>query len=97
MDWNLQVVVSKDPVCWMAVDTASALNAEYNGERYYFCSRGCLLDFQDDPEKYLDAGYRPSAEMAGMADGGHDGNDGGTGHAGHGHDHDHGGHGSHQH
>jgi len=29
-------------------------------ERFYFCGRGCLLDFQDDPAPYLDAGYQPS-------------------------------------
>jgi YHS domain-containing protein len=70
MDWNLQVVVAaKDPVCWMAVDMATELRSEYKGETYYFCSRGCLLDFGDDPEKYLDPEYQPSGmEMGGMAD-----------------------------
>jgi YHS domain-containing protein len=29
-------------------------------ERFYFCGRGCLLDFQDDPAPFLDAGYQPS-------------------------------------
>lgn len=29
-------------------------------ERFYFCGRGCLLDFQDDPSPFLDAGYQPS-------------------------------------
>ena len=30
------------------------------GERFWFCGRGCLLDFQDDPSQFLDAGYQPS-------------------------------------
>ncbi len=85
MDWNLQVVMTRDPVCWMQVDTATALNAEYGGQTYYFCSRGCLLEFQDEPEKYLDPGYRPSGDMADMADMGDMGDMGGTdGEAGHG-------------
>lgn len=29
-------------------------------ERFYFCGRGCLLDFQDEPDRYLDAGFQPS-------------------------------------
>jgi YHS domain-containing protein len=29
-------------------------------ERFWFCGRGCLLDFGDEPARYLDAGYRPS-------------------------------------
>jgi YHS domain-containing protein len=53
-----------DPVCGMTVDVASAksarLSAEHNGVTYYFCGRGCMLDFKEDPDKYLDPGYRPS-------------------------------------
>lgn len=30
------------------------------GERFWFCGRGCLLDFQDEPARFLDAGYQPS-------------------------------------
>ena len=30
------------------------------GKTYYFCSRGCLLDFKDDPERILAPGYKPS-------------------------------------
>jgi YHS domain-containing protein len=30
------------------------------GERFWFCGRGCLLDFQDEPERYLDADFHPS-------------------------------------
>ena len=45
---------AKDPVCGMEVDTTTDLHFEYEGETYYFCSRGCKLDFEEDPEKYLD-------------------------------------------
>ncbi|MDP4943690.1 MAG: hypothetical protein NWQ93_02035 [bacterium Ellin6529] len=34
--------------------------AEGGGERFYFCGRGCLLDFQDEPARFLDAGFQPS-------------------------------------
>ena len=50
---------AKDPVCGMEVDTASDLKFEYDGETYYFCSRGCKLDFEEDPGKYLDPEYEP--------------------------------------
>jgi YHS domain-containing protein len=52
-----------DPVCGMSVDPmqaeANGLIAEHNGTTYYFCGRGCLLDFRDDPEQYLDPAYSP--------------------------------------
>jgi Cu+-exporting ATPase len=52
-----------DPVCGMSVDPAEAsakgLVTEHDGVTYYFCGRGCLLDFRDDPETYLDPGYEP--------------------------------------
>ena len=51
---------AKDPVCGMEVDMDTDLHFEYEGETYYFCSRGCRLEFEDDPEKYLDPGYEPS-------------------------------------
>jgi Cu+-exporting ATPase len=50
---------AKDPVCGMEVDTRSDLKFEYNGETYYFCGRGCKLEFEEDPEKYLDPNYEP--------------------------------------
>jgi Cu+-exporting ATPase len=43
-----------DPVCGMAVDTATATERwEYKGTTYYFCCDGCRSAFQGDPEKYL--------------------------------------------
>lgn len=56
-----------DPVCGMNVDPANAagagLTAEYEGKTYYFCGKGCKLEFGDDPAKYLTADYQPSMEM----------------------------------
>lgn len=46
--------MAKDPVCGMDVDEATATEtAEHEGTTYYFCCKGCRLDFQDDPQKYL--------------------------------------------
>lgn len=49
-----------DPVCGMQVviETAKYTFA-YKGATYYFCGKGCMLEFQDDPEKYLDPAYVP--------------------------------------
>ena len=48
----------------MTVDIASAtvagLTSEDEGQPYYFCGRGCKLEFIDGPERYLDPLYRPS-------------------------------------
>jgi YHS domain-containing protein len=54
----------EDPVCGMTVDVDEARAAgrtHRRGDReYVFCGRGCLLDFRDDPMKYLDRDYTPS-------------------------------------
>jgi YHS domain-containing protein len=48
------MAIAIDPVCGMEVETEGAqLTFEYQGATYYFCSKGCLLDFKDDPERYL--------------------------------------------
>jgi P-type Cu+ transporter len=55
------MLMAIDPVCGMQVDTERAqFKAEHDGETYYFCSRGCMLDFQEDPERFLDPDYNPS-------------------------------------
>jgi P-type Cu+ transporter len=66
MDRNLQMATATDPVCGMDVTTATAqFTHEHEGRMFYFCSRGCMLDFQDEPGKYLDPSYEPG--MEGMA------------------------------
>ena len=53
-----------DPVCGMTVQPEVALSrglrTTYLGNDYYFCGKGCLLDFRDDPDKYLDPRHEPS-------------------------------------
>ncbi len=55
---------ASDPVCGMSVDPDTArlkgLHSSYGGGDYYFCGKGCRLEFDEDPERYLDAAYRPS-------------------------------------
>lgn len=53
-----------DPVCGMTVDivgaTARDLVAEHEGMTYYFCGKGCKLEFGDDQARFLDPSYVPS-------------------------------------
>jgi YHS domain-containing protein len=53
-----------DPVCGMTVDVQEArtrgLALIHANVDYYFCGKGCKLDFQEDPDRYLDPSYVPS-------------------------------------
>lgn len=53
-----------DPVCGMAVEPATAvgkgLHSIHAGRAYYFCGKGCQLEFDEDPGHYLDPDYLPS-------------------------------------
>ncbi len=54
----------QDPVCGMTVEEGKeAAKSEYKANTYYFCSRGCKVAFDKDPEKYLKGG--PSMKMPG--------------------------------
>ena len=54
-----------DPVCGMSVDTTtSQLSLEHDGKTYWFCGKGCLLDFRDDPEAFLALDRPPSMPSA---------------------------------
>jgi YHS domain-containing protein len=58
---EVRMAIERDPVCGMDVDTeTSELSYDYQGKTYWFCGRGCLLEFKDDPEKYLAADYEPT-------------------------------------
>jgi YHS domain-containing protein len=54
---------SHDPVCGMKVNpevaSAAGLTAEHEGQSYYFCGRGCKLEFLDDPKRFFDPDYLP--------------------------------------
>jgi Cu+-exporting ATPase len=56
--------MEKDPVCGMDVNrevaSAQALLSEHEGQTYYFCGRGCKLEFDEDPGKYFKPDYVPS-------------------------------------
>ena len=53
-----------DPVCGMQVDRATArekgLHLEHDGLDFFFCGKGCKLEFGDDPATYLDPAYVPT-------------------------------------
>jgi len=53
-----------DPVCGMTVEPESArvkgLHSEYKGVDYFFCGKGCKLDFDEDPVRYFDPLHQPS-------------------------------------
>ncbi len=41
--------VTKDPVCGMTVDAATAIQAERDGKTFYFCSDHCRKKFLSAP------------------------------------------------
>ena len=40
---------TKDPVCGMTVDEATAIHAERDGKTFYFCSEHCRKKFLSTP------------------------------------------------
>ena len=47
----------KDPVCGMMIEEKDAVGAsEYNGARYFFCSKDCKIEFDASPEDYAGKG-----------------------------------------
>ncbi|HEX2626947.1 MAG TPA: YHS domain-containing protein [Candidatus Limnocylindrales bacterium] len=57
------VPADEDPVCGMTVDIeqarAKGLTLEFEGREYAFCGKGCLLEFRDDPDTFLDPRHVP--------------------------------------
>ena len=54
------MAIAIDPVCGMEVVMETAtLTSEHDGTTYYFCGKGCKLDFDEDPDTYLDPSYTP--------------------------------------
>ncbi len=43
---------SKDPVCGMNVDPATAYKSQYEGVSYAFCCGGCKRTFDSAPQQY---------------------------------------------
>ena len=60
---NRTIAQNEDPVCGMTVDVeqarAKGLVLEHDGREYAFCGKGCMLEFRDDPEQYLDPRHLP--------------------------------------
>lgn len=57
---NDSKAVTKDPICGMTVDQATALHAEREGQTFYFCSDHCLKKFLSTP-----AGAKPEDKAGG--------------------------------
>lgn len=45
--------MATDPVCGMSVDRGKAVAGEWQGQQFYFCSRGCKAEFMVDPETFV--------------------------------------------
>lgn len=46
--------MTMDPVCEMEVDQRNASYVTtYEGRSYYFCSRECQMEFDQDPRRYV--------------------------------------------
>jgi P-type Cu+ transporter len=52
--------VTKDPICGMTVDEATALSVERDGKMFYFCCEQCRQKFQSPP-----AGTKPEKKSGG--------------------------------
>ena len=56
--------MATDPVCGMQVNpeiaTAQGLRSDHGEQTYYFCGKGCKLDFDENPGRILDPSYTPS-------------------------------------
>ncbi len=55
--------VTKDPICGMTVDPNTALHAERDGKRAYFCSDHCREKFLSAP-----AGTTPPEKAGGCCE-----------------------------
>ena len=55
------IAPNEDPVCGMTVNLEQArdkgLTTTHGGREYVFCGKGCLLEFRDDPERFLAPGF----------------------------------------
>ena len=56
-DPAIHAAITKDPVCGMEVDPATAQHrAEHASVGYFFCSDGCRTSFLADPDRYVHTG-----------------------------------------
>jgi len=61
MNERRTIAPDEDPVCGMTVEPdearATGFASTFEGTEYVFWGRGCLLEFCDAPETYVDPGY----------------------------------------
>jgi P-type Cu+ transporter len=50
--------MTKDPVCGTKVDENRSPTSTYGGKAFVFCGDDCKKAFDQDPEKYVNAGQR---------------------------------------
>jgi putative ABC transport system ATP-binding protein len=43
-----------DPVCGMKIEREKAVTTAWEGQAYYFCSKGCRSEFLEEPQQFLD-------------------------------------------
>jgi Cu+-exporting ATPase len=56
-----QAETVKDPVCGMDVDPRTTPHrASFEGQEYFFCSKGCQSKFQKEPSRYTPSAPRPA-------------------------------------
>ena len=53
---NAEKTETKDPVCGMTVDEATALHTQRDGKDFYLCSTQCQQKFVDAPAGTYPAG-----------------------------------------
>lgn len=59
----------KDPVCGMMIEENDAVaTSDYRGQRYYFCSDDCKVEFDENPAEYATAGARPAGDSRDSGD-----------------------------
>ncbi|HXK92199.1 MAG TPA: heavy metal translocating P-type ATPase [bacterium] len=57
-----------DPVCGMSVNPEkAAASSVYQGEKYYFCCKGCQTKFEAEPLKYLSPARETAAPSAAVS------------------------------
>ena len=60
-EFKALATLATDPVCRMAVERERAVAAEWGGQAYHFCSRGCRDEFLAGPHEFLAAMERAEA------------------------------------
>ncbi|MCL5292179.1 MAG: ATP-binding cassette domain-containing protein [Actinobacteria bacterium] len=53
-EFKQMAVMEHDPVCEMSIEREkAAASVTYKDKTYYFCSKGCAGEFQENPEKFI--------------------------------------------